>query len=338
VSAIETENVEDTRLTFAQSIGDALRVALRMDDSVFLLGEDIQDPGGGSYGATKGLSTEFGLDRVRPTPITEQAILGAAIGSSLVGMRPVAEIMLMNFITVCMDQLFNHAAKLRYMSGGQTHVPITVRTATGGGFGFGGQHSDMLEAWIVHSPGLKIVVPSSADDAKGLLLSCIFDDDPCVFVEMNFLYFSPMSTSQVPSGDYRVPLGKARVRRTGDDVTILTYGRQVHDSLEAAAQLEQEGVQVEVVDLRSLVPLDLETVLSSVARTGRAVIVHEAVRRNGFGAELAATISEELFGQLHGPVRRVAAKNAPIPYAEELENNHLPQVADIVHAVRSLND
>src|SRR3954452_20135449 len=253
-------------MKFRDAINDALRVALGQDDSVFLLGEDIHDPVGGTFGATVGLSTEFGLDRVRPTPISEQAIMGAAIGAALAGMRPVAEIMLMNFVTVCMDQLFNHAAKFRYMSGGQTNVPITVRTASGGGFGFAAQHSDMLEAWLTHAPGLKVVVPSFADDAKGLLLSSIFDDDPCVFVEMTYHYFSPAATAEVPVGDYRVPLGSAAVRRQGSDLSILPYGRQVHDSLAVAEQLSSEGIDVEVVDLRSVVPLDLDTILASVAK------------------------------------------------------------------------
>jgi pyruvate dehydrogenase E1 component beta subunit len=233
-----------------------------------------------------------------------------------------------------MDQLVNHAAKLRYMSGGQTNVPITVRTASGAGFGFGGQHSDMLESWLCHVPGLKVVIPSTAADAKGLLLSCIFDDDPCVFVEMTFHYFSPKAASHVPEGDHRVPLGSARIARPGSDATIVTYGRQVHESLDVADQLAGEGIDVEVIDLRTLVPLDLDAVLSSVARTRRAVVVHEAVRRGGFGAELSATITEHLWGELAGPVRRVGASSSPVPYAPELEQAMQVQQADIAAAVR----
>src|SRR5690606_15381373 len=277
---------------------------------------------------------KYGSARVRSTPISEQAIMGAAIGSAITGMRPVAEIMLMNFVHVCADQLINHAAKMRYMSGGRTPVPLTVRTATGTGGGFGAQHSDMLEAPLAHAAGLKVIVPSNPADAKGLLLSAIFDDDPCVFVEMTGLYFA--AKGEVPEGDHRVPLGRAAVARPGSDVTILTYGRQVVDSLTAAQTLAGEGIDVEVIDLRTIQPLDLPTVLASVARTKRAVVVHEAVRRGGFGAELAATIQEELFGELAGPVLRVTAPNTPVPYAGTLEQAYLPGPDKIAAAVRTL--
>ncbi|HVV08158.1 alpha-ketoacid dehydrogenase subunit beta [Amycolatopsis sp.] len=317
-----------------QAINEALDIALGLDDTVFQLGEDIHDPKGGGFGLHKGLSTKYGLERVRPTPISEQAIMGAAVGAAITGMRPVAEIMLMNFLSVCGDQLFNHAAKLRYMSGGQTNVPLTVRTVTGAGGGFGAQHSDMLEGPLVHTPGLKVVVPSTPADAKGLLLSSIFDDDPVVFIEMHHLYFA--AKGPVPEGDHRVPLGQARVARPGSDVTLISWGKQVHDCLAVAETLAADGIDAEVLDVRSLVPLDLDAILGSVARTGRAVIVHEAVRRNGFGAELAATISEELFGQLHGPVRRVAAANTPVPYASSLEAAYLPSRPGIEKAVRGL--
>lgn len=220
----------------------------------------------------QGLGKKYGERRIRHTPISEQAIMGAAIGSAITGLRPVAEIMLMNFVHVCADQLINHAAKLRYMSGGRTPVPLTVRTATGTGGGFGAQHSDMLEGPLVHAAGLKVIVPSTPADAKGLLLSTIFDDDPCVFVEMSGLYFS--AKGEVPEGDYRVPLGKARIARAGRDVTLLTYGRQVVDCLAVAEKLAADGVDAEVIDLRTLHPLDTESVLSSVARTKRTVIVH----------------------------------------------------------------
>lgn len=317
-----------------KAINEALDVALGLDDSVFALGEDIQEPSGGGFGIHQGLGTKYGASRVRHTPISEQAIMGAAIGAAISGMRPVAEIMLMNFVHVCADQLVNHAAKLRYMSGGRTPVPLTVRTATGTGGGFGAQHSDMLEGPLAHTPGLKVIVPSNPADAKGLLLSAIFDDDPCVFVEMTGLYFA--AKGDVPRGDYRVPLGKARIARPGSDVTLLTYGRQVVDSLTAAANLAAEGIDVEVIDLRTLYPLDIDTVLASVARTGRAVVVHEAVRRGGFGAELAATVHEELFGELSSPVRRIAAPDTPVPYAKSLEDAYLPGVQRIEMAVRGL--
>jgi pyruvate dehydrogenase E1 component beta subunit len=330
----EQEQVKTRRLGFVQAINQALDIALTADDRVFALGEDIQEPGGGGFGVHKGLGVKHGADRVRLTPISEQAIMGAAIGSAISGMRPVAEIMLMNFINVCADQLVNHAAKLRYMSGGRTPVPLTVRTVTGTGGGFGAQHSDMLEAQLVHAAGLKVVVPSNPADAKGLLLSCIFDDDPCVFVEMTQLYFS--SKEEVPDGDYRVPLGQASIARPGSDVTVLTYGRQVGDCLAVAETLSGEGIDLEVVDLRTLQPLDTATVLGSVAKTRRAIVVHEAGRRAGFGAELAATVYTELFGELSAPVLRVAGPNTPVPYAKSLEDAYLPGPSKIEAAVRSV--
>jgi pyruvate/2-oxoglutarate/acetoin dehydrogenase E1 component len=326
--------VETRKMSMIQAINDALDTAMGLDDAVFELGEDIHDPKGGGWGVHKGLSTKYGLDRVRPTPISEQAIMGAAVGAAITGMRPVAEIMLMNFISVCADQLVNHAAKLRYMSGGQTKVPLTVRTSTGAGGGFGAQHSDMLESWLTHTPGLKVVIPSTPEDAKGLLLSSIFDDDPVVIVEMFHLYFG--KRSQVPVGDYRVPLGKARTARAGSDVTLISWGKQVHDCTAAAEAMAADGINAEVLDLRSLVPLDSEAILESVGRTHRAVIVHEAVRRGGFGAELTAMINEELFGELSGPVRRVAAPHTPVPYAGNLEQAYIPQSSDIELAVRGL--
>jgi pyruvate/2-oxoglutarate/acetoin dehydrogenase E1 component len=320
-------------MLMTDAIRDALDLALEMDPTVFQLGEDIQDPKGGGFGIHKGLEAKYGSERIRSTPITEQAIMGAAVGAAIAGMRPVAEIMLMNFIAVAADQLFNHAAKLRYMSGGVTPVPLTVRTTTGAGMGFGAQHSDMLEAQLVHTPGLKVAIPSTAADAKGLLLSCIFDDDPCVFVEMNALYFA--AKDDVPAGDYRVPLGSARIAREGGDLTLITYGRQVLDCLAVAEQLAGEGISLEIVDLRSLQPLDTDTIFTSVAKTRRAVVVHEAVTRGGFGAELSAQIHSELFGDLAGPVGRVGGANTPIPYASTLEQAFLPG-ARIEPAVRAL--
>ena len=316
-----------------EAIHDALDIALESDPDVFELGEDIQDPKGGGFGIHKGLSTKYGPERVRCTPISEQAIMGAAVGAALGGMRPVAEIMLMNFISVAADQLFNHAAKLRYMSGGVTPVPLTVRTTTGAGAGFGAQHSDMLENQLVHVPGLKVVVPSTAADAKGLLLSSIFDDDPCVFIEMSSLYFTVRD--EVPDGDYRVPLGSARVAREGSDLTLITYGKQVLDCLALAEQLAGEGISLEVIDLRTLQPLDTDTIFTSVAKTRRAVVVHEAVTRGGFGAELSAQIHSELFGDLAGPVGRVGGANTPVPYASSLEQAFLP-TSRIEPAVRAL--
>ena len=329
-----TQTVEAPGMTFVEATRAALEDAMVEDSSVFLLGEDIADPqGGGVFKVTKGLSTGYGTDRVRSTPISEQAILGAAVGAALGGMRPVAEIMLMNFLSVCMDQLVNHAAKLRYMSGGRTAVPLTIRTATGAGGGFGAQHSDMLEAWLAHTPGLKVVVPSSPVDAYGLLGSCIFDDDPCVFVENTVLYFSGMSGA-APERGQRIPLGKAAVAREGSDVTIVGYGRQLLDALGVAEKLSEEQVSVEVVDLRSIAPLDEATVLASAAKTKRVVIAHEAVSRFGVGAELSSRIHEELFTELACPVQRVGAPFCPVPFSNPLEAAYVPGAATIEAAVR----
>ncbi|WP_067815481.1 alpha-ketoacid dehydrogenase subunit beta [Nocardia inohanensis] len=316
-----------------QALGSALDDALERDPAVFLLGEDIADPGGGVFKVSAGLSTKYGAHRVRATPISEQAIMGAAIGAAVAGMRPVAEIMLMDFLAVCMDQLSNHAAKLRYMSGGQTSVPLTVRCAAGAGMQFGAQHSEMLEAWLTHVPGLKVVVPSNPADAKGLLTAAIFDPDPVVVIEQSLLYFAP--PQPVPVGHHVVPLGVAATPRPGRDITLISYGRQVHDALAAAQVLAADGIEAEVIDLRSLVPLDERAVLESVARTRHAVVVHEAVRRTGFGAELAALISEQLFDELGAPVARVTGANTPVPYAKPLEDAFLPNPDAIVAAVRA---
>ena len=324
----------DPVITFVEATNQALDVALASDPEVFLLGEDIADPqGGGVFKCTAGLSTKYGEHRVRTTPISEQAIMGAAVGAAVTGMRPVAEIMLMNFISVAMDQLANHAAKLRFMSGGQTNVPLTVRTATGSGAQFGAQHSEMLEAWLAHTAGLKVVVPSSPADAKGLLLSCIFDDDPCVIVEHTLLYFGGVS-GPVPPGDHRVPLGKANVLRPGTDVSIIGYGKPILDALGVAESLAGEGIEAEVIDLRTVAPLDEEAILASVAKTKRAVVVHEAVKRHGIGAEIAARVGEELFGELAAPVQRVGARYAPVPFAKSLEEAYAPGGADVEAAVR----
>lgn len=323
---------ETVQLPMVAAINQTLAAAMEADDKVFLMGEDIADPSGGVYKATMGLSTRFGEHRVRDTPISEQAIIGAAIGAAIAGYRPVAEIMIMDFIAVCMDQLANHAAKLRYMSGGQTNVPLTVRCSAGGGMQFGAQHSEMLEAWLCHVPGLKVVVPSNAGDAKGLLTTCIFDDDPCVFVEQTIGYFMP---SEVPVGDYRIPLGQAAVRREGTDLTIISYGRQVNDAVAVADKMADE-YSIEVIDLRTLVPLDTETILTSVSKTGRAVVVHEAVTRCGFGAELSAVITENVFSDLKAGVRRVGARNTPVPYARELESVFSPTKKDIAVAVHEV--
>jgi pyruvate dehydrogenase E1 component beta subunit len=310
------------KINMVQAINLALDHAMAHDDRVLVLGEDIADPqGGGVFKCTAGLSTKHGSERVRSTPIAEQAIMGAAVGAALGGMRPVAEIMLMNFMTVGMDQLVNHAAKLRFMTGGQTHVPLTVRTATGAGFGTGGQHADYLESWFAHTAGLKVVAPSTPADAYGLLLSCIFDDDPCVFIENLPLYFVP---GEAPEPGARVPLGKAKVVREGRDVTVISYSRTMLEVLAVAEELAARDISVEVIDLRSIAPLDMDTVCASVAKTRRAVVAHEAQVDFGVGAEIAARLHRELFGSLRAPVGRVGAARSPVPFSKALESAYLP--------------
>ncbi|WP_417620244.1 alpha-ketoacid dehydrogenase subunit beta [Parasphingorhabdus sp.] len=322
------------KISFVNATNAALDDALTDDPTVFLLGEDIADPqDGGTYKATNGLSTKHGMHRVRSTPISEQAIAGAAVGAAIAGMRPVAEIMMMNFITLAMDQITNHAAKLRFMSGGKTNVPLTIRTATGAGANFGAQHSDMLEAWFAHTPGMKVVVPSTPADTYGLLLSCIFDDDPCLFIENGPLYFGG-AKGDAPERGYRIPLSKAHVERAGSDVTVIGYGRPMADIRVIAEALGKEGIGVEVIDLRTISPWDEATVFASVAKTKRAVVVHEAVTKFGVGAEVAARINEELFGQLASPVVRIGAPFAPVPYATVLEQAWLGGTQKIEAGIR----
>jgi pyruvate dehydrogenase E1 component beta subunit len=319
-------------MTSLQAINFALRDALAADENVILFGEDVGDKeGGGVVELTKGLSTQFGDERVRSTPISEQAIIGAAIGAAIAGMRPVAEIMLMNFTTVAMDMIVNHAAKLRFMSGGHTSVPITIRMMTGAGFANGGQHSDFLEAWFAHTPGLKVVIPSNPADAYGLMRGCIEDPDPCIFVEPLGIYWVP---GPAPVLGKSIPLGKGRIAREGTDVTVITYGKQVNDVLAVAETLKGD-VSVEVVDLRTVSPFDEEMILASVGKTGRAVIVHEAVKKFGVGAEIAACINEKLFGKLKGPVLRVGGKYSPVPFSQPLETAFMPTAAEIEAAIRA---
>jgi pyruvate/2-oxoglutarate/acetoin dehydrogenase E1 component len=319
-------------LRMGQAINEALDLAMAADPTVILMGEDISDPtGGGVFRVTAGLSSKYGDDRVRATPIAEQAIVGAGIGAAIAGFRPVVEVMFNDFIAVAMDQVSNHAAKLRYMSGGLTHVPLTIRTAAGAGMQFGAQHSEMLEAWFVHIPGLKVAMPSNAGDAKGLLTTCIFDDDPCLHIEQVLSYFT---AGPVPEGEYAIPLGKGAIKRAGNDVTIVSYGREVNNALTVADQMATDGISVEVVDLRWLVPMDEELVLASAAKTKRVVVHHQAVRRGGVGAEICAFVNEQLFGELDAPVLRVAAPNVPVPYAIELEKAYVPGVDELAESVR----
>lgn len=325
--------IADTKtLTVVGAINEALDEALAADPRVFLLGEDLADPGGGVSGATSGLSTKHGKSRVLDTPISEAAIAGAAIGAALEGQIPVAEIMIMDFIAIAMDQIVNIAAKVRFMSANRTSCPLTVRTATFGGLGSGATHSQSLESWFMHVPGLKVIVPSTPADVKGLLKAAIFDPDPSIFVETIACYGI---RGEVPAGDHVVEIGTADIKRSGSDVTLITYGRGVFDSLQAAEQLAAEGIDAEVLDLRTLVPLDTEAVLESVGRTGRAVMVHYAVEFAGPGAEVATRINSELFGQLKAPVQRVASRYRPIPAAVGLEAAVYPSVDRITAAARA---
>lgn len=323
-------------VTILAALNKALTDAFAEDDKLLALGEDLADPEeGGIVGVTKGLSTRFGDDRVRSTPIAEQAIIGAAIGASLIGHKVVAEIMLMNFTTVAMDMIVNHAAKLRFMSGGQTSVPIVIRTMTGLGYGSGGQHCDYLEAWFAHTPGIKVVAPSTPDDAYGLLRSAIEDPDPVLFIENLPTYRTPVP-GVLPGSDFRVPLGKAAVQREGTDVTVISYARLAGEARAAAEVVVATGISAEVIDLRTIAPWDRETVLASARKTGRVLIVHEAVKQFGVGAEIAAVIQEELFGQLKAPVRRLGGAYSAVPYSKPLEAVYAPDRVRIADAITAL--
>lgn len=316
------------------AINQALIDAMTDDVKVLALGEDVADPeGGGIIGVTRGLSTRFGEERVRSTPISEQAIIGAAIGASLKGYKPVAEIMLMNFTTVAMDMIVNHAAKLRYMSGGQTNVPIVIRCMTGAGSSSGGQHADFLEAWFAHTAGMKVVAPSTPEDAYGLMRSAIDDPDPVLFVEALRIYWKPGAR---PQPGQRIPIGKAKVVKEGSDVTIVSYSRLMNEASEAVQKLEAEGINAELIDLRTISPWDKETVLASVAKTGRLVIAHEAVVPFGVGAEIATVVMTELFGKLKAPVARVGAPFTPVPFSKPLETEFVPSADKIVAAAKGL--
>ena len=323
---------ETKKLNMIQAINLALDHAMAADPKVLALGEEVGDrEEGGVMGVTKGLSTKYGDHRVRSTPISEQAIIGGAIGAAVGGYRPVAEIMLMNFVTVAMDMITNHAAKLRFMSGGKTPVPIVIRTMTGTGFGVGAQHSDYLEAWFAHTPGIKVVAPSNPADAYGLLRAAIEDDDPVIFIEN-----MPGYWTEGPVDFAAVPIGKAKIAREGSDVTVIAHSTMVAQGLAAAKALDGKGISVEVVDLRTIAPWDKETVLASVEKTGRAVVVHEAVREYGIGAEIASEINEKLFGKLKAPVKRLGGAFCPVPFAKGLETAFAPSAAGIESTIREM--
>src|SRR4051794_35800435 len=317
-------------ITYREAVRDALGKAMRKDEDVFIMGEDIAEMGG-SMAVTQGLLDEFGPDRVRDTPIAEMAIVGAGIGAAIAGMRPVVEIMYEDFLTLSLEQIVNQAAKHRYMSGGQTTVPLTIRTQGGAGWSPGAQHAQQLEAWLVHVPGLKVVYPSTPTDVRGLLWSSIYDDNPVIFFEHRLLY--PLK-EEVPDDIEGIPLGKARVVKEGTDVTVIAIGPLVHRSVAAAKEAEKDGISVEIVDPRTLQPLDEETLVESVKKTNRAVVAHEAVTRMGFGAEVTAILQEQAFDWLDAPIERVGAKFAPLPFAPVMEQFVVPQPEDVLAAIR----
>ncbi|WP_018086079.1 alpha-ketoacid dehydrogenase subunit beta [Desulfurispora thermophila] len=319
-------------MTYSQAINAALREEMRRDSRVFILGEDV-GVFGGCFGVTAGLYEEFGPERVLDTPISETAIIGSAVGAAAAGLRPVPEIMFMDFMTVCMDEFFNQAAKMRYMFGGKARVPLTLRTVCGAGLGAAAQHSQSLEAWFVHMPGVKVVMPSTPADAKGLLAASIRDDNPVIFIEHKMLYGI---SGPVPEGEYTIPLGKADIKREGRDVTVVATSAMVHRALAAAETLAGEGIEVEVVDPRTLVPFDKETLLRSVEKTGRLVIVHEAVKTGGIGGEIAAIVAEEGFDFLDAPIKRVAAPFTPVPFSPPLEAAYIPDENKIIQAIREI--
>jgi pyruvate/2-oxoglutarate/acetoin dehydrogenase E1 component len=316
-------------LTYREAVRDAMSEAMRRDDDVFIMGEDIAEMGG-SMGVTQGMLEEFGPERVRNTPISEMAIVGAGVGAAIAGMRPIVEIMYQDFTTLAMEQLVSQAAKHRYMSGGQIKVPLTVRTQGGAGWSPGAQHAQQLEAWFVHVPGLKVVFPSTPGDVRGLLWTSIYDDNPVIFFEHRTLYGLK---AEVPDEIDGIELGKARIHREGEDVTVVATGRLVHEALAAAEEAEEDGISVEVVDPRTLLPLDEETIVASVKKTNRCVVAHEAVVRMGFGAEVAAIVQEKAFDYLDAPIERVGAKFAPIPFAPVMEEFVVPHKADVLAAV-----
>jgi pyruvate/2-oxoglutarate/acetoin dehydrogenase E1 component len=319
-------------ITMAEALNEALHAEMQRDARVFVLGEDVGLIGG-IFGVTRGLREKFGEDRVRDTPISEATFLGAGVGAAIAGLRPIVEIQIFDFIAMTMDQVVNQAAKFRYMLGGRPTVPLVIRGPQGGGIRLAAQHSQSLEAWFVHVPGLVVIAPSTPYDAKGLLAAAIREDNPVIFLEHKALY---AVKGPVPAESYALPLGQADVKRGGSDVTLVATQAMVARALAAAAELEKDGISVEVIDPRTLVPLDEATILASVTKTGRLVIAHEAVKRGGWGAELAALVAERVVDALDAPIVRVAARNVPMPYNDSLERATIPTQQDIAAAVRGL--
>ena len=320
------------RITMREAISQAMWEEMERDPNVFILGEEV-GVWGGSYAVTKGFYDHFGGERVRDTPIAEAAIIGAAIGSAMTGLRPIAELMTINFAFAAMDHIVNEAAKLHYMFGGQFVLPMVIRAVTGGGRQLGATHSQTPDAIFAHFPGLKVVSPGTPEDAKGLLKAAIRSNDPVLFLEQATLY---QMRGEVPDGDYVIPIGKSKVQRPGKDVTIVTYAKGLELSLKAAEQLAKEGIEAEIVDLRSLRPLDMDPVIESFKKTNRAVVVEEGWKSFGVGAEVSARIYEQAFDYVDAPVRRVAQKEVPLPYNRTLEQSALPQVEDVIAAVKEV--
>ncbi len=320
------------RITMREAISQAMWEEMERDPNVFILGEEV-GVWGGSYAVTKGFYDHFGGERVRDTPIAEAAIIGAAIGSAMTGLRPIAELMTINFAFAAMDHIVNEAAKLHYMFGGQFVLPMVIRAVTGGGRQLGATHSQTPDAIFAHFPGLKVVSPGTPEDAKGLLKAAIRSNDPVLFLEHATLY---QMRGEVPEGDYVIPIGKSKIQRPGKDVTIVTYSKGLEISMKAADELTKGGVEVEIVDLRSLRPLDMEPVIESFKKTNRAVVVEEGWKSFGVGAEVSARIYEQAFDYVDAPIRRVAQKEVPLPYNRMLEQSALPQVEDVIAAVKEV--
>jgi len=319
-------------MTFAQALNDAHKVEMERDSNIYVAGEDVGIYGG-IFGVTAGLLDQFGEKRVKDTPITESAIIGTAVGAATVGLRPVIELMFVDFIGVALDQLYNQAGKMKYMFGGKAKIPMVMRTACGAGIGAAAQHSQCLEALFMHLPGLKVVMPSTPHDAKGLLIESIRDDNPVVFLEHKILY---AMEGEVPEGDYTISFGQADIKREGKDVTVVATANMVHTALGAAEKLAADGISLEVVDPRTLYPLDEETIIESVKKTHRLVIVHEEVKFAGSGAEIAALVAEKAFDYLDAPILRVAAPFCPVPFSQPLEQAYIPSEQQLIDAVKKV--
>jgi len=320
-------------LTYVEALNEALREEMRRDERVFIVGEEVGPNWEGAFKVSKGLAKEFGTERVRDTPISESCIVGVAIGAAITGMKPVAEIMFGDLVGLAMDQIANQAAKIHYMFGGKLKVPMVIRTPFGGGVSFAAHHSQSLEAWFMHTPGLKVAVPSTAYDAKGLLKTAMRGDDPVMFCEHKICY---TTKSLIPDEEYLIPFGKADIKREGEDITIVATFWMVHQALKAAEQLAKKGIEAEIIDPRTLVPLDKETIIGSVKKTSRLIIVEEDCKTCGIGAEIAAIVAEEAFDYLESPIKRIAEPDTPIPFSPVLESYVIPDEKVIMKGVEDL--